>query len=191
MRRAGVPLGDNRLFLLRPSLERIDSLERRLANEVAARRRVLRYVRCILEEELMYTVLTKQTREVRYDSRSRRVLVRDLEPFIDATFAELGGEPQGVSPPFVLYHGRVNEDEDGPVEVCVPRDDGEGSLPAGTVAFTEIRGEQCQFPQILGAYEAVYSWAHAHGHEPAGPPREIYVSGPHEELRMEIALPLS
>jgi effector-binding domain-containing protein len=84
----------------------------------------------------------------------------------------------------------VNAEEDGPVEVCVPKTEGQDHLPAGEVAFTEISGSQCEFPEILGAYEAVYRWAKENGHEPNGPPREIYVSAPDAELRMEIALPL-
>jgi effector-binding domain-containing protein len=62
--------------------------------------------------------------------------------------------------------------------------------PAGEVAFTEISGSQCQFPEILGAYEAVYRWAKDHGREPDGPAREIYLSPEPHDLRMEIAVPL-
>jgi effector-binding domain-containing protein len=72
----------------------------------------------------------------------------------------------------------------------VPKADGEKRLPAGEVAFTAISGSQCEFPEILGAYESVYRWAKEHGREPDGPAREIYLSGPDEELRMEIAVPL-
>ena len=68
--------------------------------------------------------------------------------------------------------------------------EGEKRLPAGEVAFTEISGSQCEFPEILGAYESVYRWAKEHGRAPDGPPREIYLSGPEDDLRMEIALPL-
>ena len=136
----------------------------------------------------MYDVLTKSVPETTYVSRSKRVLVPELESFIFAMFGELGSADEGS--PFVLYHGPVNAEEDGPVEVCVPKADGKNHLPAGQVAFTEISGRQCDFPEILGAYEAVYRWAKEKGREPAGPPREIYLNTPDEELRMEIALPL-
>ncbi len=115
-------------------------------------------------------------------------LVPELEPFINSTFTELGESDDG--PSFVLYHGPVNMEEDGPVEVCVPKRDGDKRLPAGDVAFTEISGDQCDFPEILGAYESVYRWAKEHGRDTDGPAREIYLSGPEEELHMEIALPL-
>jgi effector-binding domain-containing protein len=137
----------------------------------------------------MYDVVTKRVPEQPYVSKSSRVYVRDLEPFIVNTFAELGDD-EAAAPPFVLYHGPVNHEEDGPVEVCVPKTEGDRRLRAGDVAYTGIRGDQCNFPEILGAYEAVYRWAKEHGREPSGPAREIYLNGPHEELQMEIAVPL-
>lgn len=190
LRRAGMPLAEIRAFLRDWSPERLDEYERRAAAELAERRRVLRHVRRILKEEPMYDVTTKRVDEQPYVSRSRRVLVPDLEPFIVDTFTELGGDEPAPTPPFVLYHGPVNHEEDGPVEVCVPRPDGDKRLPAGEVAFTEISGAQCEFPEILGAYEAVYRWAGEQKRATDGPPREIYLSGPGEELRMEIAVPL-
>jgi DNA-binding transcriptional MerR regulator/effector-binding domain-containing protein len=188
LRRAGMPLAEIRAFLREPSVERLEDYERRASDEFAERRRVLRYVKRILKEEPMYDVVTKRVGEQAYVSRSKHVLVPDLEPFILSTFEELGESDDG--PPFVLYHGPVNTEEDGPVEVCVPKADGEKRLPAGEVAFTAISGSQCEFPEILGAYESVYRWAKEHGREPDGPAREIYVSGPGEEPRMEIAVPL-
>jgi len=188
LRRSGMPLGEIRSFLRDPTVERLENHERRATDEFADRRRVLRYVKRILKEEPMYDVLTKQVAEQPYVSRSKRVLVPELEPFINSTFTELGESDDG--PSFVLYHGPVNMEEDGPVEVCVPKRDGDKRLPAGDVAFTEISGDQCDFPEILGAYESVYRWAKEHGRDTDGPAREIYLSGPEEELHMEIALPL-
>jgi effector-binding domain-containing protein len=53
-------------------------------------------------------------------------------------------------------------------------------------------GAQCEFPEIIGAYDAVAEWAQREGRELAGPPREIYRSDPlkGETPRMEIAWPL-
>jgi DNA-binding transcriptional MerR regulator len=189
LRRGGMPLSEIRSFLRAPTADRLDDYERRATDEFAERRRILRYVKHFLKEEHMYDVLTKHVDEQPYVSRSKRVLVRDLETFIVRTFRELGSDG-APAPPFVLYHGPVNAEEDGPVEVCVPRDGGDKHLPAAEVAFVEISGEQCQFPQILGAYESVYRWAKEHGREPEGSPREVYLSGPGPDERLEIALPL-
>lgn len=189
LRRAGLTLAEIRAFLRDPSPDRLEEYERQLADEFAERRRVLRYVKRVLKEEPMYDVLTKHIPEQTYVSRSERVRVPELDQFLASTFDELGAS-ESDGPPFVLYHGPVNAEEDGPVEVCVPKASGEHHLPAGEVAFTEISGSQCDFPEILGAYESVYRWAKEHGREPDGPPREIHLSRPDEQLRMEIALPL-
>jgi DNA-binding transcriptional MerR regulator len=190
LRRAGMPLVDIRSFLRAPSVERLDEYEREVADEFAERRRVLRYVKRILKEEPMYDVLTRHVDEQPYVSRKQNVLVPELEPFIADTFRELGRDA-ARAPGFVLYHGPVNNEEDGPVEVCVPADDGDKSLPAGDIAFTEISGEQCRFPEILGAYDAVYRWVKDNGREPAGPSREIYLRGPGADEQLQIAVPLA
>ena len=171
LRRSGMPLAEIRSFLREPTVARLEDFERRLTVDFAERRRVLRHVKRILKEEPM-----------------KRVLVPELDRLLSTTLEELGDSDFG--PAFTLFHGPVNHDEDGPVEVCVPKANGDKRLPAGEVAFTEISGSQCQFPEILGAYEAVYRWAKEHGREPNGPAREIYLGDPAEELRMEIAVPL-
>jgi DNA-binding transcriptional MerR regulator len=188
LRRAGMPLAEIRAFVRDPSVERLADYERRVVDELAERRRALRFVDQILKEETMYEVLTKRVEEQRFVSRSGHVRVPELEEYIRSTFDELGEAAGG--PPFVLYHGAVNTVEDGPVEVCLPREGGDKRLAAGEVAFTEISGSQCDFPAILGAYEAVYRWAKEQGREADGPPREVYPNGFAEPLRMEIALPL-
>jgi len=190
LRRSGMPLARIRSFLREPSLERLEAYEQEVADDFADRRRVLRYIKRILKGEPMYDVLTKQVGEQPYVSRSKHVLVPELELFIVHTFRELGRDAAG-EPGFVLYHGPVNAEEDGPVEVCVPSVDGGKQLPAGEVAFTEISGEQCQFPQILGAYEAVYRWAKENGREASGPAREIYLRGPGADEQLQIAVPLT
>jgi DNA-binding transcriptional MerR regulator len=189
LRRAGMPLAEIRSFLRDPSLERLEAYEQRATDEFVERRRILRQVKRLLKEEPMYDVVAKRVDEQPYVSKSNRVHVRELEAFICETFEELGYE-NAPAPPFVLYHGPVTHDEDGPVEVCVPRAEGDDRLPAGEVAHTRISGAQCEFPEILGAYEAVYRWTKEHGREPSGPPREIYFNRIGEPLQMEIALPL-
>ncbi len=120
---------DIRSFMSDPNVERLDEHERQVADEFAERRRVLRYVKRVLKEEPMYDVFTKSVPETTYVSRSRRVLVPELTSFICSAFDELG--QSGDGPSFVLYHGPVNAEEDGPVEVCVPKTEGQNRLPAG------------------------------------------------------------
>jgi DNA-binding transcriptional MerR regulator/effector-binding domain-containing protein len=189
LRRGGMSLAEIRAFLREPSVERLEEYERRAVDEFADRRRVLLYAKRLLKEEPMYDVLTRRVDEQAYVSRTKRVLVPELEPFIVESFRELGRD-RAAQPGFVLYHGPVNAEEDGPVEVCVPHDAGDRHLAAGEIAFTEISGEQCRFPEILGAYEAVYRWAKENGREACGPAREIYLSGPGGDEQLQIAVPV-
>lgn len=189
LRKAGISLVEIRAFLREPTVAWLDEYEQRTVAQFAERRRVLRYAKRVLREEPMYDVVTKRVEEQPYVSRADRVHVDDLGQFICDAFEQLEYE-EAASPPFVLYHGPVNHEEDGPVEACVPKAGGDKRLPAGEVAFTQISGAQCDFPEILGAYDSVYRWAKEHEREPAGPPREIYFNKIGEPLEMEIALPL-
>jgi DNA-binding transcriptional MerR regulator len=88
----------------------------------------------------------------------------------------LGGEM------LVIFHGEVNEDSDGLVEVCAPAAHPDG-LPPGLPVRTEaahreaympITRAQFEYPQILSAYDAVADWIATAGLAQAGPPREVY-----------------
>jgi DNA-binding transcriptional MerR regulator len=192
LRRAGMPLAEIRAFLAAPSAAQLEEYERTLLGELADRRLVLRYLRRQLKEETMFKVETKRVEPQPYVSRMKKVRVPELERFINATIGELWQATEPTGSAFTVYHGEVNEEDDGPVEVCVPTADGDKRLPAGEVAYTIATGDQCRFPEIIGAYDAVARWAKEHGRELAGPPREIYHSDPHkgEEDRFEIAWPI-
>lgn len=192
LRRAGMPLAEIRRFLVDPAPVRVDEYERALEDEISVRREILRYVRRLLEEGHMFEVQTKHVGEQRYVSRTGRVRVAELERFIVSTIDELAKSNPLSDHAFTLYHGEVNEQADGPVEVCVPTRDGDKRLPAGEVAYTVATGAQCTFPEIIGAYDAVAGWAKEQGRELAGAPREIYRFDPDrgEVPRMEIAWPI-
>ena len=103
-------------------------------------------------------------------------------------FTELGqavgmaGVPM-VGPPFVIMDDVIDEDTDGDIELAfllaAPfRDSGDvhgEELPAATVAWTIHRGP---YDEVGPAYHTVTGWIQEHGHEIAGPPREIYLSDP-------------
>jgi DNA-binding transcriptional MerR regulator len=192
LRRAGMPLVEIRAFLADPAPSRLDEYERTLLGELADRRLVLRYLRRRLKEAPMFQVQTKRVEAQPYVSRTKKVRVPELEPFIVDTIRALWNRHQPTGSAFSIYHGEVNEDDDGPVEVCVPTADGEKRLPAGEVAFTIATGDQCRFPEIIGAYDAVARWVKESGRELDGSPREIYHSDPEkgEEDRFEIAWPI-
>jgi DNA-binding transcriptional MerR regulator len=159
---------------------------------IAVRRRLVAYLQRHLEArgEPMYDVATRDVPAQEVLSITRAVVVRDLRPFLMEAYGELAAQigAAGASrsrPWFVIYHGEVNEDSDGPVEVCMPFD---GSVPAAgeavrrvqpahREAYTTITCAQCEFPGILEAYEAVESWIKEHGAGMTASPREVYFAG--------------
>jgi effector-binding domain-containing protein len=97
----------------------------------------------------------------------------------------------------------VNEDSDGPVEVCVPVDSSRAESmeaatrtePAHREAYTRITKAQVEFPQILSAYDAVAQWVESQGRGTTGSPREVYfadwtAAAPTDEV-CDIAFPVS
>ena len=189
LRSAGMPLGEIRRVLDDPAPVRIDEYEAALAEELEERLRILDYVRRYLEEEQMFEVRTKTLGPIRYVSRTANIRVQELMDHIVGTAAALRQAHEATGPDFVVYHGEVNEEADGPVEVALPTADGDRELPATEVAFTVAEGEDTKFPAIIGAYDAVASWAKAHGRELDGPPLEInHTDG--GVFRIEVAWPI-
>ncbi|HET9911666.1 MAG TPA: MerR family transcriptional regulator [Anaerolineales bacterium] len=96
--------------------------------------------------------------------------------------------------PFGIYHGPVSEKEDGPVETCLAvdgrvenRDNIEvKQLDGGQAACVILRGEQCHYPELLGAYDAAADWIQKNGFEAVQPPREVWYSAPGPDAKWEI-----
>jgi DNA-binding transcriptional MerR regulator len=135
-------------------------------------------------------------------SINKRIKVDQLDRHIRASVDQLsaliesqGGMPAGA--PFGIFHGPINHEEDGPLEVCMPIQQpisaaGEAvvsELPGGKLACVMAIGDQCDFPAILAAYDTASDWIRTNGYEMAGSPREIWHSKPGEQDRMEIAWP--
>lgn len=96
--------------------------------------------------------------------------------------------------PFGIYHGAVSETEDGPVETCLAiegRVEGRGDIEAkqlegGKAACVVITGDQCHYPELLGAYDAAADWIQKNGFETTQPPREVWYTGPGPDAKWEI-----
>lgn len=162
------------------------SVERR----VAGQRHLVEHLRNGMSNEkeilTMYTIQEREVPEQLVLIEQRHVVAADLPQFIANAMsrlikaaASIGGQ-QG--PAVVVYHGEVNEDSDGPVEVCIPVDAERGAgttaakrlEPSHREAFTRITKAQVEFPQILSAYDAVAQWLEAASRPITGAPREIY-----------------
>jgi DNA-binding transcriptional MerR regulator len=180
-------------------------VERRLAHQ----RELVAHLRIRLRGEEgsfeMYEIHERDVPAQRVLTEQRHVRVPELPDWLATSIGRLVGAagrhggPAG--PVFVIYHGEVNEDGDGPVEVCVPipsdaQTNGEPTRdePAHREAYTRITKAQVEFPQILSAYEAVDQWIRSAGRSFAGSPREVYftdfgAAGPTDEV-CDIAFPI-
>lgn len=108
----------------------------------------------------------------------------------------LAGEhgAQTLGAPFGIYHGPVSETEDGPVETCLAisgKVEGKDNIEAkqlegGKAACVVITGEQCHYPELLGAYDAATDWIQKNGYEMVGSPREVWYTGPGPDAKWEI-----
>lgn len=154
----------------------------------------------------MYEVLEREVPEQAVVSEQRHVTVHGLTDWFDECMPRLHGIADrngGVAgAAFIIYHGEVNEESDGPVEVCVPVnrerldaiDAATRIEPAHREAYTRIRKAQVEFPQILDAYEAVEQWMAKNNREMVASPREVYFAdfmnaGPDDEV-CDIAFPV-
>jgi DNA-binding transcriptional MerR regulator len=181
-----------------------DSVEQRIASqrELAAHLRI----RLAGDEGsyAMYEILERDVPEQLVLTEQRHVHVQELPGWLGESIRRLvqTADAQGgvLAPVFVVFHGEVNEDSDGPVEVCVPVGvEVAGSPtrvePAHREAYTRITKAQVEFPQILSAYEAVDGWIRSEGRTPTGSPREVYfadwdASGPTDEV-CDVAFPVA
>jgi DNA-binding transcriptional MerR regulator len=174
----------------------------------AVKRRLVAYLERHLEGrgEPMYSVETREVPQQSVATLQRSLTVGDLPAFIEDGFSRLtatlrDADAERAGAFFVVYHGEVNEDSDGPVEVCLPFS-GELSSAGEVVvraeaahheAFTTITRSQVEFPGILDAYAAVEAWIEREAREMVGSPREVYfVDGdvPPDEPFCDIAFPI-
>ncbi len=73
----------------------------------------------------------------------------------------------------------------------MPTADGDNEIDAQEVAFTVARGDECEYPQILAAYDAVVAFASSLGRQLDGAPREVYLVDPGSGTpAMEVAFAL-
>lgn len=191
LRQLDLPLSEIRALLDAPAPERAARLTQcwgGLERAHGRRRGLAQYLIEKLQGETEMTI-TYDVRErfvpaQRMATLSRRLYVADLQGFImesfDTLHALVGAQAAGAS--LVIFHGQVNADSDGPVEVCVPFS---GTLtvpetvtvreePAHQEAYVTLTKAQFVFPDILRAYDAVFEYARHHGTSGELHPREVY-----------------
>jgi effector-binding domain-containing protein len=140
-------------------------------------------------------------------TEQRHITVPALSEWLPSTIGRLASTAErygGIAGPvFVVYHGPVSEENDGPVEVCVPIsapsdvtvDSPTRPEPAHREAYVRITRAQLKYPEILSAYEAVSTWLKEHGQTETAAPREVYftdvmAAGPTDQV-CDVAFPIA
>ena len=132
--------------------------------------------------------------EMRYVTAAELGWTREATERLYALAGRSGGS---TGPRFVVFHGEVTEDADGPVEVCVPvRSEAAGRAePAHREAYIPVIKGHFEPPQIFSVYDAARRWVRDHGHTVVAPPREVYGYGTDpgaarpDDLICDVALP--
>jgi DNA-binding transcriptional MerR regulator len=107
-----------------------------------------------------------------------RTTEAEIRQYLENAGADVGHEC------WMLFHGFVMPDSEAPVEVCVPfagTVDPAGPItiriePAHTEAYCTVIRDDCFYPRIMLAYDAVGAWVKESGLPEAGAPREIYLA---------------
>lgn len=170
-------------------------LVRRTTNELIAQ----------LQNEVQQMILEVEVKELNRQqiaSISKHITVAELDDTIRNSLAALAQfvetqHGQTAGEPFGIYHGPINETENGPIEICwpvngkiAPVDDiVVKELPATKAASVTVHNEMCDFPHILKAYDTALDWIQANGYEMADSPREVWWTAPGPEAKMEIVWP--
>ncbi|MFC1437373.1 MerR family transcriptional regulator [Streptacidiphilus sp. N1-10] len=215
LRRLDMPLGEVAAVLRAPIVQRAELLAaywEAVEARFAAQRHLAGHVRDLVSGgrqggyAMSHTVLTREVPAQMVLTEQRHVTPEELPTWIGAAMTRLYGAADAVggavAPAFVVYHGEVNHDSDGPVEVCLPVDPKTADSidaamreePAHREAYVRIAKAQVAFPQILSAFEAVAGWLHDQNLPSAGAPREVYftdfmAAGPDDEV-CDIAFPM-
>lgn len=214
LRLLDMPLADVAKVLATPSEHRGNALVaywEAVERRIAAQRDVLMYLLIQLAgRERNYDMFEIQERDtpaqtVLTEQRHTTVngltdWLSDCMPRLHSVAADRGGV---TGPAFIIFHGEVSAESDGPVEVCVPiHHDGVGKFDAPTrieaahrEAYTRITKSIVDYPQILSAYDAVEQWISKNGKVISGAPREVYFAdfmhaGPDDEV-VDIAFPIA
>lgn len=154
----------------------------------------------------MYDIKEREVPEQLVLTEQQHVRQPELSDWIDAAMTRVEKSApahDGVDgAPFVVYYGEVNEDSDGPAEVCIPIGAGTQAPvgaaariePAHREAYVRLTKAQVDYPQILSAYDAVEQWITTRGLTVAGSPREVYfadwdAAGPADEV-CDVAFPM-
>ena len=184
----------------------LDRHRTRLEEELGRHERMLVFLQRLIERKegvMPYEVQIKEEPELLVASITRyasaATIGKEVQEGLLALWQAVGPTGFGRGMPGVVYYDVVDELTDGTIElfmpVARPFDTPEGievkTLPAMTVASTIHRGP---YAECAPAYHSLTGWIQEHGHDIAGPPRELYLNDPREvgedEALTEIQFPI-
>jgi DNA-binding transcriptional MerR regulator len=156
------------------------------------RRAVVAYLQARLngKDQPRYDIRVHAMPDRQVAALSAQVFLGETTGFFVGAFARLRATGPGLTGiagvPYLVFHGEVSADSDGPLELCRPL----AGLPASeTAAGLEIRAEPAHeevytrialkdlnWPAMRPALDALERWADEHGRRPAGPPRQLLIA---------------
>lgn len=152
----------------------------------------------VLERDVPARLVLTMTRSATLDELPD--VLPELTHRLFSHLIEVGAELTG--PLFVVFHGHVSEDSDGPLEMCAPIGaplvPAEGMVvrvePAHREAYVPLTQEQAAQPQVVAVHDAVATWLHQQGCSLAVAAREVYLpawghAAP-DEVVAEVAYPM-
>jgi effector-binding domain-containing protein len=187
----------------------LDRHRARLEAELGRHERMLVFLGKLIERKegvMPYEVTVKEVPAQHVAVLRRHTALATIGTAVMEGFTTLGrtvgtaGVPM-AGPPLLIMPDVIDEETDGDIELAFPlaapfagAGEVEGrELPAMTVASTVHRGP---YDEVGPAYHTLTGWIQEHGHEVAGPPREIYLTDPQEtpdpaDYLTEIQFPIS
>jgi DNA-binding transcriptional MerR regulator len=179
----------------------------RLHEQAERQRYAITLLDSMLREEppMTYEIRLRETQSQQAASIRGQVPWAELGTFVPSAMMELYGlaGEQGVrfaGPPYTAYHNADSTEAEVDLEVGLPL--AESIEPGGRVLSTVVPGglvaatvHAGRYEDIAPAYRALGEWVQEHGHETAGPPREVYLVDPSQvqdpgALRTEIIWPI-
>jgi effector-binding domain-containing protein len=168
----------------------LEAHRQRLAETAERQRYAITLLDAMLREEppMTYEVHVHEVAPQTAASIRGRAAWADLGAFVGGSLQELFhvAGSQGArfaGPPYAIYHHADSTEAEVDVEVGVPV--AESVEPEGRVVATTIAGGlvattmHCgPYENVGPAYQALGEWVQEHGHEMAGPPREVYLTDP-------------
>ena len=207
LRSIDMPLDEISLVLAsdEPDIMRkqLDVHRERLEERLADQQRMLTYLQRLIDQEVSimpYEITVKDVPPIDVASLRVHTSLDKIGEDLGMGFGKViaaSGSPAGM--PFIVFHDVIDEETDGDIEICIPvlapiapTGDVVGRrIEGGSMATTTHKGP---YDQISPAYHTITGWVQDHGHEFAGPPREIYLNDPAtvapEELLTEVQWPI-